>query len=82
MGLGVLFGDLVKSFFKRRFNIKPGAPWFPFDQLDALIGGLLLTGFVYKIPTNIVLFLIITVPLLHVLINHLGFYLGLKETKW
>ena len=82
MGFGVLFGDLVKSFFKRRLNISAGARWFPFDQLDALIGGLLFMSIIYIPPIAVTVFLLFTVPFIHVIINHIGFYLGLKETRW
>ena len=34
MGLGTGIGDAVKSFFKRRVGIAPGATWPIFDQLD------------------------------------------------
>jgi len=43
MGFGALFGDLIKSFFKRRFNIKSGKSWVPFDQIDYVIGTILFT---------------------------------------
>ncbi len=81
MGFGVLFGDLVKSFFKRRLDIKPGASWFPFDQLDALIGGLLFTSIMYTPPMNVIVFLLVFVPVLHVGVNYLGYLMGLKEAK-
>jgi len=32
LGFGALAGDSIESFFKRRFGIKPGNSWFPFDQ--------------------------------------------------
>lgn len=38
MSLGALSGDLVKSFIKRRFSIKSGKSFFPFDQLDYGLG--------------------------------------------
>jgi CDP-2,3-bis-(O-geranylgeranyl)-sn-glycerol synthase len=40
LGAGALLGDLVKSFFKRRAHVAPGRPWFPWDQVDWLIGSL------------------------------------------
>ncbi len=43
MGLGALLGDAVESFFKRQLSIAPGQAWFPFDQIDYIIGGLLLS---------------------------------------
>lgn len=42
MGVGALGGDAIKSFFKRRASVKPGGTWFPFDQIDYIVGGLLL----------------------------------------
>ena len=41
MGAGALLGDAVKSYFKRRRDLKPGAPWIGFDQLDFVVGSLL-----------------------------------------
>lgn len=82
IGFGVLFGDLVKSFFKRRLNIKPGERWFPFDQIDSLIGGLIFVSFIYLPPLEIILILIIMTITLSVITNYLGYRLGFKETKW
>lgn len=36
--LGALGGDAVESFFKRQIGIAPGRGWFPFDQIDFIIG--------------------------------------------
>ena len=82
MGFGTLFGDLVKSFFKRRKNIAPGKRFFPWDQLDSLVGGFVFLAPLFIAPAKVIVFLIFFVPALHVGINHLGFYVGLKETKW
>src|SRR3989344_6564590 len=41
-GLGAILGDHVKSFFKRRLGMAPGAPWWPFDQVDYSLGALFL----------------------------------------
>jgi CDP-2,3-bis-(O-geranylgeranyl)-sn-glycerol synthase len=35
-------GDAVKSFLKRRAGIRPGRPWIPFDQIDFVVGELVL----------------------------------------
>ncbi|PIN79202.1 hypothetical protein COV16_04930 [Candidatus Woesearchaeota archaeon CG10_big_fil_rev_8_21_14_0_10_34_8] len=82
IGFGVLFGDLIESFFKRRANLKPGAVWFPWDQLDLVIGALIFISFV-KIPTwQMILFFLIVAPLFHIFFNHLGYWLGIKSSKW
>jgi CDP-2,3-bis-(O-geranylgeranyl)-sn-glycerol synthase len=40
---GALTGDIVESFLKRRIGIKRGEDWIPFDQIDFIIGALLLS---------------------------------------
>lgn len=37
---GALLGDLIESFFKRRTGKRRGEDWFPFDQLDFVLGAL------------------------------------------
>jgi len=37
---GALFGDIIESFFKRRFGKKRGEDWIPFDQIDFILGAL------------------------------------------
>lgn len=81
-GMGAAGGDLVKSFFKRRLGIKEGKPWFPFDQLDLVIGALVLVSPVYLLDIPRVLVLLILTPLLHFLTNVTGYFLGLKEVWW
>jgi CDP-2,3-bis-(O-geranylgeranyl)-sn-glycerol synthase len=82
IGFGVLFGDLIKSFFKRRVNVKPGDKFFPWDQIDMVIGALIFISFV-KIPSwQMILFYIIAGSTLHILLNHLGYWLGLQKVKW
>ena len=46
LGFGALFGDSVKSFFKRRVGIKPGHRFIPWDELDYTIGSLLFISIV------------------------------------
>lgn len=82
MGFGVLFGDLVKSFFKRRVNIEPGKSWFPWDQLDLIIGALVFVSLI-KIPSwQMIVFFIVAGPLLHLGFNYLGYVLKIKKNKW
>jgi len=82
VGLGALLGDLVKSFFKRRLHVPSGAPFFPFDQLDLLVGGIALGSLFYIPPWQYILILFVLTPLFHFLSN-VGFYfLGLKKVWW
>ena len=82
MGFGAITGDLIKSFFKRRLDFKPGARFFPWDQLDFVIGALIFVSFIFRLNTAIVLTacLISIVP--HIIVNHISFYLKFRDTKW
>jgi CDP-2,3-bis-(O-geranylgeranyl)-sn-glycerol synthase len=40
---GALLGDIIESFFKRRYGKKRGESWIPFDQLDFILGVLLFS---------------------------------------
>lgn len=82
LGFGALFGDMVKSFFKRRANIKPGGRWVPFDQLDYVIGALLFGAFVYSPPLYAVIVILVSSFLLHIAVNHLGYYFGIRKERW
>ncbi len=81
LGGGILLGDLAKSFFKRRLNITDGGRFFPFDQLDFL-GALFFVSifFVPPIPHLIVIF--IASPLLSIIIDLIGYRLGLRDVWW
>lgn len=80
-GFGALFGDALKSFFKRRLDIKPGKSWMPFDQTDYSVGALAFISIIF-FPgwANAVLIVIIS-AILHVLANLIGYVLGVKKTK-
>lgn len=82
MGTGALFGDAVKSFFKRRRGKPSGSAWPPFDQLDFVVGALLLARLYTPIPWSIVLILILLTPLGHVLVNRLAFTAGWKSVPY
>lgn len=81
-GIGALAGDAIKSFFKRRLKIKPGRPWFPFDQLDFVLGAYLFLLPVYIIPWQNLLAILILTPALHFLTNLIGYALKLKKVWW
>lgn len=82
IGFGALLGDIIESFFKRQLNREPGARFFPFDQIDFVIGFLALTSIVFRPEWQVYVFLILFVPILHILFNHIGYYMGLQKTKW
>jgi CDP-2,3-bis-(O-geranylgeranyl)-sn-glycerol synthase len=82
VGFGVMLGDMIESFFKRRVGIAPGKPWIPWDQLDCAIGGLAGLTVLYIPPIEVIVFLLVAIPLTHILLNHIGYYTGLTKSKW
>ncbi|MFH1284744.1 MAG: CDP-archaeol synthase [Candidatus Peregrinibacteria bacterium] len=81
-GIGAITGDLVKSFFKRRLNIAPGQPWFPFDQLDFVTGALIFLLPFYIPAWQVIVTIIVVTPVLHFLANVTGYLLHLKKVWW
>lgn len=79
---GTIFGDLLFAFIKRRLNLPPGAMFFPFDQINYIIGTFLFLNPFFKINLSVWLCLFILTPILHVLTTHIGFKLKLTKSKW
>jgi CDP-2,3-bis-(O-geranylgeranyl)-sn-glycerol synthase len=81
-GFAAILGDLLKSFFKRRFAIEPGAVWFPFDQIDLYILSTLVAYYFYPVTAVMVILVFAIGMILHIVVNHLGHALGIKDTPW
>lgn len=79
MSFGALAGDAVESFFKRQRSIPSGKPWFPFDQTDYIIGGLLFSLPLTIVPVWLVLSVFALYFGLHLLVSYIGYLLGFKE---
>jgi CDP-2,3-bis-(O-geranylgeranyl)-sn-glycerol synthase len=80
MGFGALFGDAVESFFKRRLNHKPGESWFPFDQVDYIIGGLVFVYPFKPLAAKFILTILILYFVLHLIVSYIGYILKLKPS--
>ena len=86
--VGALTGDLIKSFFKRRWDKARGEAWPVADQYDLVVGGLGLVALVDPswvlaviTPLRLLLILVVT-PLLHRMMNILGYITGIKDVPW
>ena len=85
---GAMAGDIAGSFVKRRLGTDRGAPVPGIDQLDFVIGALLLTVIAapgwfsrtFTLPVIGVVFVI--TPVLHVLTNVIGYVIGQKQEPW
>lgn len=82
MGFGALTGDLIKSFFKRRLGIKPGARFIPFDQTDFVIGALVFAAPAFKVTLSIFLASLFVSFIGHIIVNHAAFCLKIRNEKW
>lgn len=82
LGLGAMLGDSAKSFFKRQINIAPGHSWFPFDQLDFVIGAIAFSLFVVRLDFSIYLVAILLALILHPLFNIASWLMGLQSKPY
>lgn len=88
LATGALLGDLAKSFFKRRLGKERGESWPLADQYDLVIGSFLLILLVCpqwlfeNITLPIAAWIVIITPLLHRVVNIIGYYIGVKEVPW
>jgi len=84
MTLGAAFGDLFFAFIKRRLDLKPGARFIPFDQINYVLGAALFLSAFSKIEIDLSVWLILLVLtfILHVGATQIGYKLGLSKSQW
>jgi CDP-2,3-bis-(O-geranylgeranyl)-sn-glycerol synthase len=82
MGLGAILGDSVKSFFKRRISIAPGKSFVPFDQIDFVLGAGLFSMILVSLSFLEFIVILCLSFTLHILVNHIAFYLRIRKEKW
>ena len=79
LGTGALLGDAVESFFKRQRGVASGYSWFPYDQIDYIIGALLLSSFITRFTFLGYLSFIAIWTGVHIVTAFLAFKAGLKD---
>ena len=88
LSFGALLGDMGKSLIKRRLGKDRGAKWPIADQYDLVIGAFVLTlifdpSWVFaNITLPILVIIIIITPILHRMVNIIGYLGGIKEVPW
>jgi CDP-2,3-bis-(O-geranylgeranyl)-sn-glycerol synthase len=80
-GFGAMLGDSIKSFFKRHIGIPPGAPWIPADQLDFVIGALVLMLPVIRLDWLEIGIILAITFVGDIVVNYLSFSLGIRSTR-
>ncbi len=86
--LGALFGDMAKSFIKRRIGKERGEKWLIADQIDFLLGSFFFSflfarkWFLSNFQWYHIVFLLILTPLIHLATNILAYLLKLKKVPW
>lgn len=88
LALGAMLGDIGASFIKRRSGRERGASFPGLDQLDFVVGALLLAfllapGWTIETFTlaRVAVILVMT-PLLHVVTNVIAYGIGVKNEPW
>jgi len=83
LGVGAMGGDMVGSFIKRRLGKPSGSPLFPLDQLNFVVGGLILAWlYVGFIRWDFVVVIVLLTPVGHLAVNKLGYHLNMKDVPW
>ncbi len=82
ISLGAVSGDLLGAFVKRRLSVKPGGPLPILDQLDFVLGGVLLSFPFLPMSLVSVLIVVLVTPPIHLGTNLGAYLLGIKKTYW
>lgn len=82
LSLGALVGDLAGAFLKRRLGLLPGASLPIIDQIDFVLGALLLSSAIYPVsPLMVLLIVLLTIPI-HIFTNFLAYLTHAKKKPW
>ena len=79
LGGGAILGDIAESFAKRRLVIRPGSTWFPYDQIDYIIGGCLLSLFAIRFNFFRYLLILIVWFFIHLIASYLSLLTGIRN---
>jgi CDP-2,3-bis-(O-geranylgeranyl)-sn-glycerol synthase len=79
LGCGALLGDLTGSFIKRRSGLKRGESFLFMDQLGFLLTALILVYPIFPWPIEWAIFLLPLTLGLHIILNFVGYIIGLQD---
>lgn len=81
LGLGSVLGDLGRSFIKRQVGLAPGRTWFPWDQIDWIIGAIIFSYGYVHLDWRLVLGSLFIAAMVHPLVNYLCYLAKLQKNK-
>ncbi len=79
LGFGALAGDAIESLFKRQMGVPPGESWKPFDQIDYVVGALLMSIPIGALSPSQYLAAAAVGVFLHPVGTFVGWKLGMKD---
>lgn len=79
LGFGALVGDALESIIKRQRGVPAGHRWFPFDQIDYIIGGLVAASFFIDLTWDVIAIIFVAFFGLHLLFAYIAYLLGFKD---
>ena len=79
---GALLGDLGGDFIKRRFDLSPGTTFPVLDQLDFVIGDLIIEHIIFPVNIEIAYYVFFLTPLAHIVTNVFAYFIGVKSIPW
>ena len=82
ISLGAVLGDLLGAFIKRRLNMTPGRLFPVVDQLDFVLGALVLSYYLLPMSWLSILIVVIVTPPIHLGTNLGAYLVGIKKTYW
>lgn len=82
LGAGAMLGDLCGAFVKRRLNMPRGQSAPILDQLDFIVGALILSSALITIKWEWAVLLVVMTPFLHLVANVIAYLIRLKKEPW
>ena len=82
IAVGAVLGDLFGAFVKRRFKLRPGRSFPVLDQLDFILGGVLIGYPFFQVGLVSILLVVVVTPPIHLATNYGAYRLGIKKTRW
>lgn len=78
---GAIGGDLIKSFFKRKMGIPPGESWTPWDQIDYVLGAMILTYPIFHYTSSQIIPLLVLGGTISAVAHRIGYEIKINKSK-